>query len=59
MDTIRRLAVFGLSLMPLDLRQESTRHTEALDAVTNYLGIGSYSSWDATQRREGLLKEVL
>ena len=30
MDTIRRVAAFGLALMPLDIRQESTRHTEAL-----------------------------
>jgi phosphoenolpyruvate carboxylase len=29
-DTIRRLAAFGMALMPLDIRQESSRHTEAL-----------------------------
>ena len=42
LDTIRRIAVFGTTLMPLDIRQESTRHTEALDAITKYLGQGSY-----------------
>lgn len=49
-DTIRRLAAFGLSLMPLDIRQESTRHTEALDAITRYLGVGSYAQWDEATR---------
>ena len=44
LDTIRRLAVFGISLVPLDVREESTRHTLALDAISQYLGIGSYVS---------------
>eukprot|EP01035_Chromulina_nebulosa_P025049 gene25049-32656_t len=58
MDTIRRVAAFGLALMPLDIRQESTRHTEALDSITRYLGIGSYASWDEDTRREWLLNEL-
>lgn len=33
---------FGLHLCKLDIRQESVKHTEALDAVTTYLGLGSY-----------------
>lgn len=41
-DIIRRVAVFGLTLVPLDIREESTRHTLALDAITRHLGIGSY-----------------
>jgi len=42
----RRVAVFGLTLVPLDIRQESTRHTSALDAITRFLGVGSYAQWD-------------
>lgn len=57
-DTIRRVAVFGLSLLPLDIRQESTRHTEALDAITSFLGVGSYAQWDEDQRRTWLQKEL-
>ena len=57
-DTIRRLAAFGLSLMPLDIRQESTRHTEALSAVTKYLGSGSYGEWDEARRRKWLEAEI-
>ena len=44
-DLIRQLKCFGLSLLPLDCRNESVRHSEALDAITRYLGIGSYISW--------------
>jgi phosphoenolpyruvate carboxylase len=41
-DIIRRVSVFGMSLVPLDIREESTLHTAALDALTQSLGIGSY-----------------
>lgn len=41
-DIIRRIAVFGMTLVPLDIREESTKHTMALDAITRYLGMGSY-----------------
>ena len=37
-DLIRRVATFGLTLVPLDLRQESTRHMMAVNAITEYLG---------------------
>lgn len=33
---------FGLGMVRLDIRQESTRHSDVLDTITNYLGIGSY-----------------
>lgn len=57
-DTIRRLASFGLSLMPLDIRQESTRHTEALTAITKFLGVGAYDQWDEGKRRQWLQAEM-
>jgi phosphoenolpyruvate carboxylase len=57
-DTIRRIHVFGLTLVPLDIREESTRHTEALDAVTRHLGVGSYSSWDEEARLNWLQSEL-
>lgn len=58
LDTIRRVAVFGATLMPLDIRQESSRHTEALDAITKYLGQGAYSQWDEATRRGWLVHEL-
>eukprot|EP00605_Chrysophyceae_sp_TOSAG23-4_P001216 GSChrysophyteH1.ASY1.ANO1.1325.1 assembled CDS len=57
-DTIRRLAAFDLAMTPLDIRQESTRHSEALDAITKYLGIGSYLEWNEQQRRDWLSEEI-
>jgi phosphoenolpyruvate carboxylase len=57
-DIIRRVAVFGLHLVPLDIREESTLHTNALDAVTRYLGIGSYKEWDEQARINWLVSEL-
>ena len=34
LDLLRRIYCFGLSLMKLDMRQESGRHTDCLDEVT-------------------------
>ena len=33
---------FGLAMVKLDVRQESSRHADVLDTITNYLGLGSY-----------------
>ena len=57
-DLLRRIHVFGMSLMKLDLRQESDRHSEALNTVTDYLGQGSYSQWDEDKRMEWLVAEL-
>lgn len=57
-DTLRRLAAFGMAMTPLDVRQESTRHSEALDAITRHLNLGSYLEWDEAKRREWICKEL-
>lgn len=44
--------------MRLDIRQESERHSDVLDAVTKYLGIGSYHNWPEEKRQEWLLFEL-
>ena len=31
--TIHRVAAFGISLVPLDIRKESTKHTLVIDAI--------------------------
>ncbi|EJK47539.1 hypothetical protein THAOC_33731, partial [Thalassiosira oceanica] len=49
-DVIRKVAAFGLTLVPLDIRQESDLHSEALDCITRYLGLGSYLQWDEGAR---------
>jgi len=50
LDVIRRTYVFGLQLTKLDLRQESERHTDAMNTVTEYLGLGSYKTWTEDQK---------
>jgi len=45
-DVIRNVHAFGLTMVTLDIRQESDRHEEAIDSITRYLGLGSYSDWD-------------
>ena len=34
LDTLRRVKCFGVPLVRIDIRQESTRHTEALGELT-------------------------
>lgn len=57
-DTIRRLYAFGTTLVPLDIREESTKHTNALDTITRYLGLGSYKAWDEDARINFLRSEL-
>ena len=58
LDIIRRLSAFGVTLVPLDIREESTRHTLALDSITRYLGLGSYKEWDEEARISFLQSEL-
>jgi len=58
LDVLRRLSCFGLTLSKLDIRQEASRHTDAIDAITTYLGIGSYKEWDEKKRQEFLVQEL-
>ncbi|PKA64453.1 Phosphoenolpyruvate carboxylase, housekeeping isozyme [Apostasia shenzhenica] len=58
LDFMRQVSTFGLSLVRLDIRQESDRHTDVLDAITTHLGIGSYRDWSEEQRQEWLLSEL-
>ena len=57
-DVLRRVAAFGVTLARLDVRQDSTRHTDALTAITSALGLGSYGDWDEDARLAFLLREL-
>jgi len=57
-DIIRRVACFGVELLKLDIRQESGRHVEVLNAITEYLKEGSYAEWDEDKRRAFCLREL-
>ncbi|AES89779.1 putative phosphoenolpyruvate carboxylase [Medicago truncatula] len=58
LDFLRQVSTFGLSLVKLDIRQESDRHTDVMDAITNHLEIGSYREWSEERRQEWLLSEL-
>lgn len=55
---MRQVSTFGLSLTKLDIRQESGRHAEVMDAITRHLGVGSYVEWPEEKRQEWLLSEL-
>lgn len=57
-DTIRRIYAFGINLVPLDIRQDSSRHVQVLDELTVYLGMGSYREWDERNRQDFLLEQL-
>ena len=57
-DIIRRINCFGLNLTPLDIRQESSRHAEVLDAVTRYIGAGQYLDWSESEKLAFLTAEL-
>jgi len=58
-DLIRQVSCFGLCLLPLDIRQESTRHTEALDVITKHLGFRtSYAAMNEEERVDWLVSEL-
>ncbi|KAM2543076.1 hypothetical protein TB2_022436 [Malus domestica] len=54
----QQVSTFGLSLVELDIRQESDRHTDVIDAITKHLEIGSYREWSEERRQEWLLSEL-
>eukprot|EP01018_Ginkgo_biloba_P000377 Gb_39797 [translate_table: standard] len=58
LDFMRQVSTFGLALVKLDIRQESDRHTDVVDAITKHLGIGSYKEWPEQRRQEWLLSEL-
>ena len=57
-DVIRTIACFGLTLAPLDIRQESTRHSQAVAAMTELIGLGDYTTWPEEKRLEWLQSEL-
>lgn len=58
LDTLRRIKCFGVHLVRLDIRQESTRHSNVLSEVTRYLGLGDYDQWSEQDKVAFLVKEL-
>ena len=59
LDTLRRVAVFGVTLTKLDLRQEASRHAQVMEELTDSLALGHYREWDEAQRQAFLLTELV
>lgn len=55
---LRRLSVFGMNLLRLDVRQEAPRHRQALSEATEFLGLGDYASWSEEDKISFLLAEL-
>lgn len=58
LDLIRCAATFGVTLVKLDVRQDASRHIEALSAITRFYGLGDYAEWDEASRQAFLLTEL-
>ena len=58
LDCLRRAVTFGLFLVRLDVRQDSSRHSAAMTEITDYLGLGRYDEWDEDARISFLMKEL-
>lgn len=57
-DTLRRVACFGLNLSKLDMRQESTRHSDVIHALCDYYQLGDYNNWSEEQKQDWLIGEL-
>jgi len=57
-DILRRVAAFGLTLAPLDLRQEAARHTEAVAFIAGALNLGRYDEASEEERIAILVREI-
>ena len=58
LDLIRRLDSFGAHLVTLDVRQESTRHSDVIGEITTALGLGNYCDWSETDKQAFLKAEI-
>ncbi|OOE38271.1 phosphoenolpyruvate carboxylase [Salinivibrio kushneri] len=58
LDVLRCVQCFGVHLIKLDIRQESTRHADVLSEVTRYLGMGDYAQWSEQDKQAFLTREL-
>ena len=51
LDVIHRVNSFGLRLAKLDVRQDSSRHSDVFSELTRHLGIGDYNQWEEQDKQ--------
>ena len=57
-DILRRVGAFGLTLAPLDLRQEAARHAEAVAWIARAWNLGPYEDASEGERIALLIREI-
>ena len=56
---LHQVHIFGFSLASLDIRQESTRHSDSIDELSRYLQLAKpYGEMDEAEKVTWLLKEL-
>ncbi|KNC74221.1 phosphoenolpyruvate carboxylase [Sphaeroforma arctica JP610] len=50
LDLIRRVHMFGLTLVKLDIRQDAAEHALAMNYITEHAEMGTYTDWDEATR---------
>ncbi|MBB1469751.1 phosphoenolpyruvate carboxylase [Pseudoalteromonas sp. SG41-5] len=58
LDVLRRINSFGIRLAKLDVRQDSSRHSQVFSELTRYLGLGDYDQWQEEDKQAFLLAEL-
>ena len=58
LDSIRRVNTFKLTLLRLDVRQESSRHMDAIATITQAIGLGDYGAWSEQEKQQFLIAEL-
>jgi len=57
-DVIRIAETFGFHMVELDIRQESARHTLAIEEITTLANLGDYAKMDDPQRLDFLAEQI-
>jgi phosphoenolpyruvate carboxylase len=57
-DVIRIAETFGFHMVELDIRQESARHTQAVEEITRLANLGNYADMDDQQRLKFLAGQI-
>ncbi len=57
-DLIRRVQCFGLTLLPMDIRQHKDKHMALIDEIVRANHLGHYSQWSETEKQEFLIEQL-
>ena len=57
LDLLRRAYSFGINLVKVDIRQESTRHQKLMRSVCMHLRLGDFDKWTEEEKISFLSKE--